>query len=298
MSFSQTIKEYTWLIILATIAFSLLYPAPGLMLKPTVFYLLMGLMFISTLNVRPLEIVKNCKNFHKKLIILAIIHLLSPLLILIFKPILTEELFLGFIIATVIPSGLAVVFLSKHYGGNETISLVITTISNVLSPITVPLLVFLFAQTSIEIDYLSMIRTMLTLVVIPLVLAQIVQRTPIKKPLNDASVYISIVLLTLIIIGLISPIQATIFSQPLLALYLFLVICTLHVIHFLLGYALGKTHAERISYGISASYKNFTLASTLALTLFGPMVALPPLMYALVNNLLLVPMQLFFTQRS
>jgi len=49
---------------------------------------------------------------------------------------------------------------------------------------------------------------------------------------------------------------------------------------------------------VSASYKNHTLSTVIALSLFGPTVALPSVIYAVVNNLFLIPMQFVFEEKE
>lgn len=70
-------------------------------------------------------------------------------------------------------------------------------------------------------------------------------------------------------------------------------------INFFAGYLLGKGPREKITFGITANYKNYALASIIALTSFtDPMIALPATIYAFVNNLFLIPLQLFFCRKD
>ena len=95
----------------------------------------------------------------------------------------------------------------------------------------------------------------------------------------------------MIIIGIISPIREIILANVSRAIYVGLIVMLIVVVDFLLGFALGKNKAERITYGVSTSYKNYVLSNVVALTLFGPVVALPAALYAVANNVLLVPLQ-------
>ena len=98
----------------------------------------------------------------------------------------------------------------------------------------------------------------------------------------------------MIIFSMIASIRQTILNNISLTIWLFLLISILVIIDFYLAYSFGKKYKEKITYALAASYKNYALASVLSLSLFGAVAALPATVYALVNNLLLVPFQLIF----
>ncbi len=298
MDIEHLMKKYMWAIIFVAIIISFIYPNPGLMLKPYLIYLLMLLMFFSCLGINLKKIAEELKDCRDELATLAIIHLASPILILFLKPFLPEEVFLGLILAAVISSGMSVVFLSYLYGGIASEALVITSISNILSPITVPFLVLLFARTTIRVDVLAMIWTIFKLVAIPLAAAALIRKTSLNKPLEKHGSYISIVVLFVLILGIISPVRDVVLSNLNLSLILGAVVSVLVTINFFLGYLIGKSKPEKITYAITASYKNMTLSTVIALSLFNPMVALPSVIYAVVNNLFLIPLQLIFVRKK
>ena len=292
MKINFLIKNNIWLLILISVIVSFIYPQPGLYLKPYLAYLLMILMFIGCLEVKIRNVLKQLRHL-KNYLVLAIIHILPAIFVLLFKSFLNDEIFLGLILATVISSGMATVFLSHLYGGLPAEALVITTFSNIFSPITVPLLVLIFAQTSIKIDVASMSLTMVKLVIIPVVLARLVSYTKFKKVCSTYGDSFSSILLFVIMLGIVSPVRDLILSNWKLSLGIFVLASVLIVINFVVGFLLGSNVKEKITYGITASYKNFTLATVVALSLFGPAVALPVVVYAVVNNLSLIPLQFF-----
>ena len=287
----QFIKKNTWLLVLLAIVLGFIFPKLGFFIQPSVVYLLMLLMLFSVLDMSYRKVWEQLHNYKKTLAALSIVHLAGPLIVLAFKPFVTEEIFLGLIIASVINSGVSVIFLSKLYGGLPSKALVITAVSHVLSPIVIPFLVILFAKTSIEIDPMSISWTIIRLVIIPIALSMLVRRSRLYKPMKKHGGWINIILLFLIIIGIISPIREIILANVSIAIYVGLIVMLIVVVDFLLGFALGKNKAERITYGVSTSYKNYVLSNVVALTLFGPVVALPAALYAVANNVLLVPLQ-------
>lgn len=295
---SAKIKRNTWLIVLLGIFGSFVVPRIGLGIKPYLSYLLMFLMFLSCLDLKLGEIVGSLKDYKKQSLVLAIIHVASPLVVLLLRPFITsDEIFLGLVLASAIPAGRSAVFLVNIYGGEPMKALVVTTISNALSPILVPLVVWSIAKTSIKIDVTEMGATILLLVVVPIVAAFLFGKTAPGKVLNKFSVSVSVLTLFLIIMGIIAPIRMVVLDHWMQSIGLGFLIAFLISFDFFLGYLVGSKKEEQITYALSAGYKNYTLATLLSLTLFNPMVALPAIVYTVVNNILLIPLQLILTKK-
>lgn len=292
-TFRHFLTHQTALLIVITLLVSFSFPVLGEFFKPVITYFLMAVMFFSLLTINIRTIIKDAGHWRINAAVFCIVFFVSPTLSLILKPFLSGELFLGLIIATAMTSGLVVVFLSKLFGGDPAKALVITAPANLLSPIIVPLLVLLFVGEEVTIDPVSMMLTMVKIVIVPFILALLVRRTRIVGPLDRIGQPLSVVLLLCIILGIVSPVRDDILADPMAAINLGLFAALLVMVNFFLGFALGRTREERITYGITASYKNFTLATVVALTLFSPVVALPAILYALINNLLLIPLGVF-----
>lgn len=298
MDLKYSARKYMWVLVLSAVVIGFAFPEPGFMLEPYLGYLLMCLMFFGCLDVSIPQILNHMKDYRKKIAVLLVIHLSGPVLVLFLRPFLPAEIYLGLVLASVVSSGMSVVFLSQLYGGIPSRSLIITSVSNIFSPVTVPILVFLFAGTSVAVDYVSMGVTMLKLVVVPVVLVLLVQRTRFYQRLKDNGTYFSIGALFLIILGIIAPVRAAILADVSMSLVIGGLISLLVAVNFLLGYAVGSGRQEKITYAVSASYKNHTLSTVIALSLFGPTVALPSVMYSVINNLFLIPIQFVFEEKE
>jgi bile acid:Na+ symporter, BASS family len=290
-------KQNTWLIITVGIIFSFIYPSFGISLKPFLNYLLMILMFLSCLDINFKEVLSDFFNFKEETLILAIVHLVSPFIVLFLKSFFSEEIFLGLIIVTTIPAARSSVFLSSIYGGNTSKSLTISTVSNALSPIIVPFLIWLFAKTNIQVDYQEMGYTILILTIIPIGLALIIRRFKMFQPLKKYNANISIFVLLFLIIGIISPIVKIIIDHPLLSFCLGILTIILNTINFNLGFFIGKNNPDKIAFAITSTYKNTTLANILALSFSNPLIALPSVIYTVINNFI-IPIQVILKKKS
>lgn len=290
-------KQNSWLIITIGIIISFIFPAIGLSLKPYLNYLLMALMFFSCLEINLKEIFLDLIDYKKHTVILVIVHLVSPMIIFLLRNFFSEEIFLGLIIVATIPAARSSVFLSSIYGGNTSKALAISTISNGLSPIIVPLLVWIFAKTSIKINYQEMGVTILMLTVIPIGLALIVRQLELSKSIKKYNTSLSITILFFLILGIISPVRNIILNNLQLSLTLGILIFILNVINFNLGFLVGKNYSDKIAFAISSTYKNTTLASILALSFSNPLIALPSVLYTVINNFI-IPLQVIVKQKS
>lgn len=287
------LAKNTWLVILIAIFISFGMPTFGTGLKPYLNIFLMILMFLSCLDIDLKEFVVALKDFKIQGLVLLIVHLVSPIIVLIFlRKFLSDEIFLGLILAAVIPAGRASVFLTKIYGGKPVTALVISSISNALSPITVPLLVWIFARTSIKINPVEMGVAILWLVAVPIAAAIFVRWIGWAKYLVKSASGLSVIFLFLIIIGIISPIRQVILDNIEKSMWLVGMVMGLISFDFWLGWKLGKNQMDKITLAITSSYKNYTLGTLVALSLFNPVVALPSIIYTITNNLMLIPIQI------
>ena len=292
------IRKNTWFLILVAIAVSFAWPILGLKLKPFINQFLMGIMFLSCLDINLKEIRENLGNFERQTVVILVSHLFGAIIVLTLKPFLSDELFLGLILATVIPIGRSSVFLSKIFGGETTSPLIASSISNALSPITVPFLVLVFAKTSIKIDAVQMGSTILWLVLVPIVAAVVVRMSEKAKWLIRESSNLSSILLFLIIMGIIAPLREVILTNWLNSILLSLLIAVLMLLNFWVGWQIGRKKEEKVALAITASYKNYTLGTLVALSMFTPMVALPSIIYTITNNLMLIPIQFFIERKK
>ncbi len=298
MDLQRILKEKIWLLILVAIALGLFVPASGRFLAPYLTVLLMILMFSSALELSKEKVFSYLLPFRKKAEVIAIIHLVSPLLLFFLRHTLSEELYVGLMLASVVSSGMSVVFLSHLYKGIPSEALIITTIANLFSPIIIPYLMLLLTETTISIHPELMTVTLFKIVVLPLLIASIIRESAYHLQVKKYADSASLIVLFFLILGLIAKVQITIVQNPLDTLILCIIIAGLILINFALGYSVGTTKEERITYAITASYKNFTLSTVLALTLFSPLVALPSVLYTIMNNVLLIPLQFFFERRK
>lgn len=289
----QFLSKHTWIIVLTAVMVSFLVPSIGKGIQPFVSYLLMILMFMSLLTISVRDVVKELKHVREIVSMLAIIHLLGPALVLIFfSRIFPPEIVMGLFLVSTIPSGVSVVFLSKLFGGDPSKALPITAISNLASPLIVPAVLLLFTSEKLFIPVDNMVISMAKLVILPYIVAMIIRRTPIYSLGKRVATPFSQILLFILIIGIVSPLVAIIIQNIGMVIALSIASIMFVLVSFWISVHVGKTLKDRVTFGITGSFKNFTLATVIALTVFSPYAALPAVVFSLVNNLMLIPLEL------
>ncbi len=288
------ISKYSSLIILLGAVLGFVWPSPGLALNPILNILLMVLIFLSCLEIDLNQIWQTFKKPKLIFLELLIVHLASPILIYLFlKPFLSPELFLGLILVSTVPVGRSAVFLSNLFGGQPEKALVISSLSNLISPITLPLVAYYFTKSTIKFDAIEMSTSMAYIIIIPFLLAILLRRFNIVKQITLHQTDYSTILVAIIVWGIVAPIHGQITSHLFLSFGLTLLSLILMSINFVFGYLLGSHKSEKITYAISATYKNYSLATIIAAMTFpgSILISLPSLIYSISSNILLLPLQ-------
>ncbi len=114
--------------------------------------------------------------FRKPLPLISIVilqHMLMPMIASISSRALfagRDELILGYILMAALPVGITAVIWTGLGKGDVALSLTAATVDTLLSPIVVSVILLIFAGQQTQIDYLSMIRGLVFIIVIPSVL--------------------------------------------------------------------------------------------------------------------------------
>lgn len=287
MSFVQ---KYLWLIISISIIIGLTWSNFGIVFEPYVIYILMTMMTISGLNIDFGKLSEIKYDWPKYLVSLAIIFMLPAFIVILFKNTLSEELFIGLMLAAVVPCGISVVPLTSIFNGTPVKALITTTIAHIMSLLVTPLIFWIFTHKIIQIDIWNVFFLIFQLVIIPLVLVQLLKTLHLEKKIpSSITSIVNIVLLMILIIGIISSANESIIRNINTVFYLSFIVISIVCIQIFLGIKIGNNKEEKITLGLVYFYKNFTLASVIALEVFGPESIIGPIVFLLINNIALVP---------
>ncbi len=286
-------RYITTLIIIASIALGFAFPTIGLVWNPYLAYLLVFLMFFVTLSIEPKEIVQATRQYPVIATGLLAVFILTPLLALFAKPFFSPTTYAGTVLAFCCPSAIATTFWAKVFKGDVSVALIISTIANLISILTIPATMLIAIGTAVKVDNASMILNLSIIVLIPMT-ATFLLRKLVRIDWNRVNAYssrIELALLVLLIWGAIAPgteyARNNVAEFALLNTFMFAILALAFVLACSLAKRFGRERA--VSIGIAATVKNAALSLVVGPAAFGPQI-LPPLIANLIaQNLLLVP---------
>ena len=224
-------------IVLAVAALALFVPRTCLWIRTSwINYLLMAVMFGMGLTLKPGDFVIVFKR-PKDIIIGCIAQFtVMPLLAFglgrAFR--LEEGLLAGVILVGTCPGGTAsnvMTYLSK---GDVPLSVGMTSVNTLLSPLLTPVITYLLLRTTVEVDVAGMFLSIIKVVIVPLALGFVINRIggKWKEKVSDALPLVSVTAITLIVAAVVSHNSERIFQTG-------AVVFGVVILHNLLGYAVG-----------------------------------------------------------
>lgn len=255
-------------------------------------------MTLSCVKIDPKKFENLSSDWWRYLVILGFIFLVPVVCVFIFKSFLSSDVFVGLIIAAAVPSAVSVVFISDLLGGEPTKALITTTLAHLFSPIITPFLVWLFASAVIKVNFLEMLVLILKLVIIPLLLAQIIRHFKFSLKMGNYISPINSLLLFVLIWGIIAPGKELLWNNRQQFFIAVLAVAFTLLIGMLLAIWFGRDKKEDITWVIVGGYKNFTLASLIAWSMFGPMALVGAVAYGIMNNIMIAPLQFWVNLKN
>lgn len=215
-----------------------------------------------------------------------IMPLIAFLIVKIFS--LPPELAIGVMLVGTCPGGTSSNVMTYLAKGDIALSVSMTMLTTILSPVVTPLLMLLLAGKWIEISLSSMMISILQVVILPIALGITINATlgNIVKKFTKYLPLISILAIILIVGGVVSVNEAKIIEVGLM-------VAIVVIIHNLLGYGLGFVISKIMKMEISKAkaisievgMQNSGLSTSLAITHFGAAAAIPGAVFSVWHNI-------------
>lgn len=274
----KSIEEKFWLTLIIALVFGLSIPAFGKSLNFLIIPSLMIVLFLTYLKIDFLEMISHVKRPVFLIYILFMFLLIIPAIVFGIFQFINPELSIGFLLLCSMPAGVASPVFTNIVKGNTSLTVVVSLISHLIAPLTVPLLFFLFTRKILPIDIWSLSKTLFLLSLVPLLSALIVKKTK-PKIINATKSYYGFVSIS--IIGFLIYIAAANQSNEILhnpmnilidVIWLYALFIFLHTV----GYfaAFWRNKKDKIALSVARTYMNNSLALGLALAFFTPKIAL------------------------
>ncbi|WP_330616595.1 bile acid:sodium symporter family protein [Terrisporobacter sp.] len=191
---------------------------------------------------------------------------------------LPTEMAVGLILVGCCPGGASSNVMSFMAKGDVALSVTLTSISTLLAPFLTPALTLLLGGSSIEVSLASMCTSILQVVLVPIVLGLLCNKF-LPRVVEEGTKLVPL-LSTVCLVLIIGSIVGTNVDSLLSSGLLILVAVMIHnTVGYLLGYMvakkLGLEEAKRRTISIEVGLQNGGLATSLAMTHFSPMTAIP-----------------------
>ena len=280
-------------IVLAVAALALFVPGSCLWIRTSwINYLLMLVMFGMGLTLRPEDFVivlKQPKNIVTGCLAqFTIMPLLAFGLGRAFG--LEEGLLAGVILVGTCPGGTASNVMTYLSGGDVPLSVGMTSVNTLLSPVLTPAISYLLLRTTVRVDAAGMFFSIIRVVIVPILLGLIINRIAgeHKERVSELLPLISVTAITLIVAAVVSHNSERIFQT---GAVVFIVVILHNILGYAAGFLLGLTlklpAAKKKALAIEIGMQNSGLASSLAGSAFPDlaMATVPGALFSVWHNI-------------
>ena len=280
-------------IVLAVAALALFVPGSCLWIRISwINYLLMLVMFGMGLTLRPEDFVivfKQPKNIVTGCLAqFTIMPLLAFGLGRAFG--LEEGLLAGVILVGTCPGGTASNVMTYLSGGDVPLSVGMTGVNTLLSPVLTPAITYLLLRTTVRVDAAGMFFSIIRVVIVPILLGLIINRIAgeHKERVSELLPLVSVTAITLIVAAVVSHNSERIFQT---GAVVFIVVILHNILGYAAGFLLGLTlklpAAKKKALAIEIGMQNSGLASSLAGSAFPDlaMATVPGALFSVWHNI-------------
>lgn len=201
-----------------------------------------------------------------------------------------KDIALGIILVGSCPGGTASNVITHIAGGNVSMSVSMTILSTLLAPLVTPFLVYLLAGRWVEVSILAMFKSVVTVVLIPVLMGIFAKKLSPEKMEKSKSIFplISSLAIILIISGIIGANAEKIAKSGLIVL---LIVMIHNALGLLLGLGVSKLfkidYDKQTALSIEVGMQNSGLAIQLATANFAlnPLATLPGAIFSIWHNI-------------
>lgn len=287
-------KSYI-LVMITALMFGLFLPATSYLIPWNTLFLQV-IFFLSCLKINPSQVGSFLKDWKFLLLTNCLMLIGFPLTVwLVINPFFPNMGLALFLLAAM-PVGMTTPLLVEVVGGKQTIAMVLTVTTSLLTPFTIPLLTKVLYGTSISVDALGMFKQLVLVIFLPFILALLTRKTlpALVERAKSKTKPFSILLLGLLIAGAVSKQSHQVLELSRNVWQLILIIVSLYAF-FLILHVIGyfafwwKKRTDRSTTSVALTYMNFTLAIFLAAQFFPKPEILLPLVLSILPWATLLP---------
>jgi BASS family bile acid:Na+ symporter len=285
-------------VVFSSMAAGICCPKVFAFLQPYPLYCLMILFFMSFLSIR-LEAVWEALR-RASLPILSLVALkmvILPVILYGLFLVVLPDYALSALLLTAVSTGVVAPFMSNLVGGNSARVLVVTVITSILVPFSLPAVVELVLSTSVNLSFWDMLRVLALAIFVPIAAVQILRRfaPQLLDAANRRSYPVNLVMFALINLGVFSKYAEVFYRDPTLIAEACLVGIVLSVIYAVAGILFFRrgTAEDRLAGAVMIAHMNNVLMIVFSAQFFGPRETMTAAMYLLPFFGLVLPLRYY-----
>ena len=290
---SDLVGKYMAILVLLVAALALFAPGTVSFLKTSYVNTLLGIVMFGmglTLKAADFKVVFS----HPKDVVIGCLaqFTIMPLLAFILSKVfgLSPELAVGVILVGTCPGGTSSNVMTYLAKGDVALSVGMTSVSTILAPFVTPLLTYLLAGQTVDVNVASMFLSIVKVVIIPIVLGGIINKlfASFTEKLVKVLPLVSVIAIMAIVASVVSANSSKILTSG-------LVVVVVVMLHNVLGYALGFLISKVLkldmskckAIAIEVGMQNSGLATSLAATHFAqyPLATIPGAVFSVWHNI-------------
>jgi len=177
----RLLTENQILVILLGIILGLVFPQRLQVLNTFSTQLLILVFFFSSLRLSLGEVLAYAKDWRMLVVTSLYMLVIMPFALWLPTSFLSSEWSVALLILGAMPTGMTIALMAEFFGGKTSLALVITTVTSLLAPFTIPLVTKVAVGQSVDIDVLRMFWSLFLTIVAPFMLAMLVKRAAPKQ---------------------------------------------------------------------------------------------------------------------
>lgn len=198
-------RDYILLIVLyGTLLLGVIFPTASQLMAPTIKYFMLLLLFMSFIQITPGDVWHSLRLTTTSIVLGILIRLvLAPVLVYYVVNAISPWLALPMLLLAGMPTGVAAPFFMSLCRGNISFTLVMATVTSLLVPFSLPLIVKIVHGTELNYDLTSMGLFLAMIVFIPLISSFVLRGTAPRliERFNDMTYPLSLVVIAAINFG-------------------------------------------------------------------------------------------------
>ncbi len=290
---SELVGKYMAVLVLLIAGISLFAPGTVSFIKTSYVNTLLGIVMFGmglTLKASDFKIVFS----HPKDVVVGclaqftIMPILAFILTKLFR--LSPDLAIGVILVGTCPGGTSSNVMTYLAKGDVALSVGMTSVSTILAPFLTPLLTYLFAGQTVDVNIMSMFMSIIKVVIIPIALGVVINRlfSAFTEKLVKVLPLVSVTAIMAIVAAVVSANSSKIMTSGLLIVAVVILhnVCG-YGLGFLIGKVLKLDMAKCKAVAIEVGMQNSGLATSLAGTHFAeyPLATIPGAVFSVWHNI-------------